>query len=313
MDALIRSGSYPSVKTFRERFEVGERVVYLDLEYFRDTLKAPLAYDYRRRGYYYVNPAWSLPGVMVSEGELLSFFLSVELARRYLGTTFEVPLRSAVEKLAASLPIGVQVDLDQLAEHYSFGSGATVSTDPHLLLALDRAIRDRRPLDVSYFTPSRNALTERTLHPYHLHNVRGDWQLIAFDSYRSRVLTFAVERIRRWVVRHHERFVWLDGFSLDAYLASQFISERVDEPITFVIWFDPYQAHYIRERHWHATQEPLEEHDDGSVTMRITAGSMGEIKRWVLGFGSHARVVAPQALADDIQAEHCAALENYKN
>jgi predicted DNA-binding transcriptional regulator YafY len=250
---------------------------------------------------------------MVSEGELLSFFLSVELARRYLGTTFEAPLRSAVLKLAASLPTSVQVDLDQLADNYSFGTGATATVDPYLLMALDRAFRDHRPCDVTYFTPSRNALTERTLHPYRLHNVRGDWQLIAFDSYRGRVLTFAVERIRRWTVRHGERFDWLEGFSLDAYLASQFISERVDEPITFVIWFDPYQAHYIRERHWHATQEPLTEHKDGSVTMHITAGTPGEIKRWVLGFGAHARIVEPRSLADDVQAELRAALKTYEN
>ena len=84
-------------------------------------------------------------------------------------------------------------------------------------------------------------------------------------------------------------------------------------PITFVIWFDPYQAHYIRDRHWHATQEPLEEHEDGSATMRITAGTPGEIKRWVLGFGSHARVIAPQALADEVQAELRAALQRYEN
>ena len=142
---------------------------------------------------------------------------------------------------------------------------------------------------------------------------RGDWQLIAFDSHRQRVLTFAVERIRKWAVCDHEHFAWQEGFSLHAYLASQFVSERADEPITFVIWFDPYQAHYIRGRQWHETQEPLAEHADGSVTLRITAGTPNEIKRWVLGFGAHARIIAPQSLAEDVQAELRAALKIYEN
>lgn len=312
MDRLIRCNTYPDVATFRQQFEVSERTVHNDLDFFRDSLRAPLAYDRGRRGYYYTDSTWNLPAILVSEGELLAFFLSIEVTRRYLGTTFEEPLRNAVEKLAANLPSELQIDLSQLMRNYSFGTGATAITDPHLLLALDRCIRDRHPVHVTYFTPSRNTLTERTLHPYHLHNVRGDWQLIAFDSYRQMVRTFAVERIRVWTIVHQECFEWLDNFSLDDYLASQFISERVDEPIEFVIWFDAYQARYIRERHWHATQQPLEEHADGSVTMRIAAGSMGEIQRWVLGFGAHARVIAPLALCEAVQSELRAALQNYE-
>ncbi len=312
MDQLIRCGNYPNVATFRQQFEVSERTVHHDLDFFRDSLRAPLVYHRTRRGYYYTDPTWSLPAILVSEGELLSFFLSIELTRRYLGTTFEEPLRNAVEKLAANLPSELHIDLNQLVQHYSFGTGATAIVDPQLLTDLHRAISERRPMQVTYFTPSRNALTERTLHPYHLHNVRGDWQLIAFDSYRQRVLTFAVERIRTWKVISHECFQWQQNFVLDDYLASQFISERVDEPIEFVIWFDSYQACYIRERRWHATQQPLEEHVDGSVTLRITAGSMGEMQRWVLAFGSHARVIAPLALRQAVQAELRAALQYYE-
>ncbi|NTV62011.1 MAG: WYL domain-containing protein [Oscillochloris sp.] len=36
--------------------------------------------------------------------------------------------------------------------------------------------------------------------------------------------------------------------------------------------------------------------------MRLAADTPGEIKRWVLGFGTRARVVEPQTLTDDIQA-----------
>lgn len=293
------------------QFEVSERSIRSDLAFLRDRFGAPLVYNKQHGGYTYSDPNWKLSTVLMSEGELLAFFLSIEVARRYLGTAFELPLREAVEKIATNLPDEIKVDLSQLAAHYSFGTAGTIVTNASLLLDLQHAIREQHPLDVTYFTPSRNALTERTFHPYHLHNARGDWQLIAFDTYRGRVLTFLVDRIRQWKIRRSERFEWLEGFSLDAYLASQFVAERIDTPITYVIWFDAYQAHYIRERHWHATQEPLEEHPDGSVTMRITAGSMAEIQRWVLGFGAHARVISPQALADAVQSELQAALQLY--
>ena len=40
MDALIRNGSYPSVKTFMERFEVSERTVLNDIRFFKGRLRA---------------------------------------------------------------------------------------------------------------------------------------------------------------------------------------------------------------------------------------------------------------------------------
>jgi predicted DNA-binding transcriptional regulator YafY len=313
MDTLIRSGSYPTVATFTHRFEVSARTVHADLAYLRERLGAPLKHDRTRNGYGYTDPTWVLPHMIATQGELLAFLLSADLAHRYLGTTFEQPLRSAIQKLARTLPEELQVDLAQLARHYSFGAGATVAIDPTLFLDLDRAVRDQRPVDVFYYTISRHALTERTLHPYRLHNVQGSWQIIAYDSYRQEVRTFALEQIRRWTVQHHERFTWLPDFSIDAYLASQFITHRVDTPITFAVWFDPYQAEYIRARHWHATQEPLEEHPDGSVTLRFTAGAIDEVKRWVLGFGAHARALEPPDLCDAVQAELQAALKHYQN
>ena len=41
MDALIRNGSYPSIKTFMERFEVSERTILNDIQFFKDRLKSP--------------------------------------------------------------------------------------------------------------------------------------------------------------------------------------------------------------------------------------------------------------------------------
>jgi predicted DNA-binding transcriptional regulator YafY len=51
MDALIRAGAYPSVAMFRERFEVSERTVYHDIDYFKSTLRAPIRYSRSHGGY----------------------------------------------------------------------------------------------------------------------------------------------------------------------------------------------------------------------------------------------------------------------
>lgn len=311
MDMLIRGGQYPRVATFQARFEVSERTVHDDLVFLRDRLGAPLKYDRGRGGYCYTDPTWSLPNIQVSEGEMLAFFLSVELARRYLGTSFEEPLSNAVLKLAHSLPDQVQLDLSQLIQHYTFQSGATASADPALLLELSTAIREQWRLAIVYFTASRGERNQRVIEPYHLYNVRGDWQVIAFDHLRRQFRNFAVSRIEQWDVLRNERFRRDPAFSPESYLSQGFLAERGDTTVEVVIWFDAYQARYIRERCWHPTQQ-IEEHDDGALTLRFHTGALDEVRRWVMSYGRHAEVLAPISLRAEVVAEAAAMVRRYE-
>jgi len=302
IDAAIRGGSYPNVTAFMRRFEVSERTVRGDLAFMRERFNAPLHYDRVNGGYSYTDTTWVLPSHFVTEGELLAFFLSVELTRRYLGTAFETPLRKMVDLLASSLPDEVHVDLSALTQHYTFQSGATVGADATLMMTLFECVRERWPLDMTYFTASSGERKQRVIEPYHLFNVRGDWQVVAFDHRRQGVRQFAVSRIEAWTVLRTQRFVRDPGFSVVQYLSTGFLAERGDQAVEIEVWFDAYQAHYMRGREFHASQQ-LEEHDDGSLTVRLSNGALDEVRRWVMSFGRHAKVIAPTSLAAEIAAE----------
>jgi predicted DNA-binding transcriptional regulator YafY len=94
------------------------------MAFMRDRLGAPIERDRERGGWVYSNPTWVLPTLFVTEGELMAFFLSVEVAQRYLGTAYEAPLRSAITRLAKSLGNPVQINLEELREHYTFAAPA---------------------------------------------------------------------------------------------------------------------------------------------------------------------------------------------
>jgi len=57
-----------------------------------------------------------------------------------------------------------------------------------------------------------------------------------------------------------QRFTRDSDFSLESYLAQGFLAEHGDAPVEVVVWFDAYQARYIRERLTHPTQR-IDEHD----------------------------------------------------
>ena len=68
------------------------------------------------------------------------------------------------------------------------------------------------------------------------------------------------------------------------------------------IKFSPWQARFIQERTWHPSQK-IETCGDGGIILTLQVADLGEVKRWLIGFGAEAEVVEPKRLKEEIQAE----------
>jgi predicted DNA-binding transcriptional regulator YafY len=291
-------------------FEVSRRAILYDLAYLRDQLRAPLDFDRRRNGYCYTEPSWILPNIAITQGELLAFFLSMEVAQRFLGTPFEAPLHEAVAKISKELQGDVRIDLEKLRQHYTFSAPALPDVNAQLLADLTSAIREQRQVHIRYHSTYSNEWTERTVDPYHLSNITGDWMLIGFDHLRDDWRDFLLARVSRWEMLPN-LFARRD-FDTGAYMQSAFRFQHGGELECIEIRFDEYQSRWIRERRWHPTQEPLEELSDGGVILRFRSAGMEEVKRWVLQYGRHARVLAPAVLRRMVSEELMEAARMYE-
>ena len=60
---------YPNANRLAERFGISHRQAQRDVEYLKNTLGAPLAYNAEHRGFYYT-AEYSLPTYTASEGEI---------------------------------------------------------------------------------------------------------------------------------------------------------------------------------------------------------------------------------------------------
>ncbi|BCX02196.1 MAG: DNA-binding protein [Candidatus Roseilinea sp.] len=301
IDRQVRAGKYPNADSLAKELGVSRRVIFNDRAYMIEQLRAPLATDRQRGGWYYTEPAYALPNVMATQGELLAFFLSVELAQRYIGTDFQQPLHSAIQKLSQTLKGDITIDLETLHMHYTFVPPPLMETNMQTLMMIHRAIREQRLLFIGYFANTTGQRTERTVEPYHLNNTKGDWYLLAYDVGKAAKRTFHVGRIQSCRMLP-DKFVRRDSISISDWLRSSFGAEGGDEPVEVVIRFDKYQAPWIRERKWHDTAR-LEPRDDGGVTLRLWTSGLGEIQRWVMQYGSHAQVLAPESLRRAVAEE----------
>lgn len=307
----IQSGRYPSVKRFREMFEVSERTVHDDLTLLKDRMRMDVQFDRDRGGYFNADPNWKMPPFDLDEGEVFALILGKEMLAQYVGTSFEPVLRGAIEKIAERLTDKVQIDFAQVRSMVQFRTQGVIPISRKLLLDLTEACERQLVVELIYTSASKGERTERAVHPYRIIENRGLWYLVAYCETRQALRHFALHRIEK----HHltdTRYPLNESLHIDEWLKSAFQLEHGDGEHHVRIQFTPSAARYIRERKWHPSQS-IDEHDDGGCTMSFTAQNLDEVKRWVLPYGAEAIVLEPEALRNRLRGELAAAANNYRD
>ena len=312
IDRQIRAGRYPNADKLAAEMEWSRSTIYEDRKFMIDRLRAPIDYDRERDGWYYTDPTWVLPTVMIDEGELVAFFLSVEVAQRYVGTALEGTLHSAVEKIAQSIKgVETTVDLERLRANYSVAQSTAAQTDERILLDFHQAIQERRQVEMNYYTAKRGEWNDRTINPHHLYHDQGAWYVFGFDHLRQQMRNFHLGRIKSWKVLT-ARFEREHSFSAQEWMAHAFQGIRGEDAVEVQVWFDEYQARWIREQEWPEHYE-IEELDQGELTLTFETAGLEGVKMWVMKYGSHAEVLAPPELRAEVADELRGALRRYES
>jgi proteasome accessory factor B len=156
------------------------------------------------------------------------------------------------------------------------------------------ALQKGRELTISYRKLNARGAERRRIQPYHLASIDGQWYLFANDLARKDLRTFVLGRIET-VVEIGKPFEKPEDFSITDRLMGSFGVYSGEGDHTVKIEFDAFAAQLVRERQWHSSQV-LKERAEGCVELRLRLDSLEEIERWVLSWGSHARVVGPPEL-----------------
>ena len=287
IDHEIRAGRYPSTVQMSEIFEVTRRTIQRDIEFMRERLSAPIAYDRHRKGYYYRDDNWMLPAIFMSEGDLIALLAGMCLSAG--GPLYE-RIEPVLSRLARIFPKQIPVDLELLRTTVVLRSLAPRRPARFLPIVVD-ALRQQRRLRITYRSPTTGE-TVRIVEPYRLVSIRGEPYLIAFCHLRKQVRTFVPSRIVKAQILEDEPYEIPQDFSVEDYFqpAFRFIH---GEPAHIVLHFSPEVARVVRERRWHPTQR-LREERDGSVILEMRVPPTEELASWVLSWRGACVVVEPR-------------------
>jgi proteasome accessory factor B len=141
----------------------------------------------------------------------------------------------------------------------------------------------------------------RAVRPYHVACVDNRWYLFAHDLTRQAIRGFVLTRMSNLTVTE-ELFAAPKDFNLDRHLRGAFgvFIGKPDDEFEVVIEFDSWSADLLRGRRWHWSQS-VDELPGGQIRLRMRLNNVEEVERWVLSWGAHATVVAPQALVVRIE------------
>ncbi len=290
----LSSGSHPGRQQLAADIEVTTKTIQRDLDFMRDRLGLPIAYERDRRGYYFTEPVGSFPLVELTESEIVSVFVAQKALTALRGSAFEQPLRSAYDKLARSLNGRISVPWADLASSVSFRTYQSSLVELEIFDTIGRAVRNSVVLHFDYKKLGASRFTHREVEPYHFTCVQGQWYVIAFDRERDGWRNFVLGRMRE-VRADGVAFTRDRPFDIDAYLRGSLGIFQGRGTHTVELEFDDWAAQLVRERSWHPAQK-IQELTGGRLAFSLRLSSLEEITPWILSWGDHVRVRGPGQL-----------------
>jgi predicted DNA-binding transcriptional regulator YafY len=292
----IKTGRYPNRTKLAADIEVTTKTIQRDLDYMRYQLGLPIEFDYCRGGYYFTQSVDKLPLFELAEGELISLFVAQKALAAYKGTAFEQPLRSAFDKLSAAATTKLSVSLTDIDSAFSFHQFNAYLPDASTFDILSKAITRSQIIEFDYKKLGARNYEKRTVEPWHLACVSGQWYLLAHDLNRNARRVFVLARMCK-VERTSRSFEKPGPETLQDLFKGSFQIWQSENSKTYEIalQFDSFAAQLVRERTWHSSQQ-IQELTSGELEIRFTLNSLDEILPWIRSWGEHCRVLKPKEL-----------------
>jgi len=304
--AAILQGDYPNCSQLALKLSVERKTIQRDITFMRDELNLPVVYDESLHGYYYDRDVSDFPIFQTTAEELAGLFLARQALESVRGTALAETLRNVFSKLTRGMLGQIQLSWGDLDEAFSRKAVEQNPRDIKRFGQLAEAILNHKIVSFYYQKLGADHCEPRKVHPLHLGEVDGGWYLIAHDTTRDALRTFALPRITRLRISstRFDRPVDFDGRS---YLNQSFgIWHVAGDDTRHVVRVElrNYAAQLARERRWHPTQELVPLNSKGSrVELRFEVGRLEEVMRWVLSFGSQAKVLGPAELSRMVKNE----------
>jgi predicted DNA-binding transcriptional regulator YafY len=284
-----------------------------DLEYLRDRLHAPIAWDRKARGYRFEAsnpdaPPFSLPGLWFSASEvhaLLTMHHLLDKLQPGLLSPHIEPLRVRIQTLLDQgdhSPEEVQKRIRLL----NLGSRPV---EPRFFEIISSAVLSRRRLKIRYYVRQRDQQSSRLISPQRLVHYRENWYLDGWCHEREALRCFAVESIRHAELVD-KRAKTVSERTLKKALGAGYGIFSGEKTHTAKLRFTPERARWVSSEAWHSRQRGHYD-SEGYYLLEFPYADQRELIMDILRHGPHVEVVSPASLRRAVQQQLEETLAHY--
>ena len=255
---------------------------------------------------------WQLPDSRllhlqgIRDSELSALEMGIRRAEREGAATEVAALTSLRNRLLGTMPPTfarrAEVDAEAVLEArgHACRPGPRAQYCAHVLGVIDDALKGPFTIQIDYAAAQDTAPRSRPVEPYGvLFGMRG--YLIAREIGNSKYRHYRLDRIARASLLQNS-FVRDPDFDLGQHATRAFGSFHSEAEYGPVEWrFAPAAAAVARSFLFHPDQQMRDE-DDGSLTVRFTAGGWLEMAWHLYTWGDKVEVIAPPAVRSLVEA-----------
>ena len=304
IDALLRERGVVSLDTFLGELEISRATFKRDLEYLRDRLHAPIAWDREAGGYRFAEPApaaprYALPGLWLNEAEIRALLALRELLERVhpglLGPHVE-PLIDRARALLGGAAGGASPEVARRVRILHAPRREVRSAE---FGTICEALLARHRVRVVHYSRPRDETLERTLSPQRLVHYRENWYLDAWCHFRNGLRSFALDCVRQAAVVD-EPAREISDVTLDRDLGAGYgIFAGKGRPLLAHLRFSEMQARWVADELWHSRQEGAFD-AAGRYELKVPYTESRELVMNILKYGADVEVLGPPALRAEV-------------
>lgn len=281
----------------RNGFEVHWKTLNNDLTYLVEQGAMIHRASAGDRYYYFLEPF--NPDKMLSSEDVDVLNQAIQILRSINGFRIADDLAKVLHKSRiARFAIPEQQQSVVFFEDYTEASGTRHLDD------LYSAIMEKTCLKVTYLPFFTTENEKFSFSPYFLKEYRNRWFVIGYHHTRVKVVNLGLDRMVRCRELSEDDFVampWLDPDKFYEKLIGVTIPEG-KEPMVIRIKVFPSSAPYVKTKPIIRNQKLLDESEDGSILVEISAFNNYELKQNLLGFGAELQVMWPPELVEEMRA-----------
>lgn len=290
--------------------EVSLRTIRNDIALLRsDKLgyNAPIEI-FEKKYYRYEDPEYSITNIPLSPQDMDTLTEVVQILKQFKGFSHFNDLSSMVSKLEDK----VYTERTHQQAIIDFEKNEHLTGLEHLDTVY-QAIQNRTVLSLRYQSFRAKKPTLLYFHPWLLKEFRNRWFMIGIINSKRTIMTFALDRIQTVELAPAIHYMRNEDFNAKTYY-QHVIGVTVNRitPQEIRIWVNNEHGPYVLSKPLHASQQLLEEREDG-IVIAITVSPNFELEKDILAFGEGMEVLSPPNIRQQMAERTRKAADRYSS